>query len=84
MKRFFLIGFGILLIVYPILVWKAYLFPVVEIYDSGPTSIFLTVKLSTVGHVINSIIFLAGLAIIAKVIISFKQRESGKSVNRDA
>jgi hypothetical protein len=81
MKKIFLVVIGFLLIIYSVLVWIAYLSGAITIFNNGPTSIFLTAKISHFGNLINFLIFILGASALVTAAFFMKSKKEGTGGN---
>lgn len=66
---------GFVLVIYSVLVWMAYLSGAITIFDNGPTSIFLTAKISHFGNIINLLIFILGASTLVTAAFFVKNKK---------
>ena len=65
---------GTILIAYSALVWAVYLKGGVSFFNNGPTSIFITAKISPFGNIINLLIFVIGFTALVVSIFFMKKK----------
>jgi formate hydrogenlyase subunit 3/multisubunit Na+/H+ antiporter MnhD subunit len=74
MKRLLLIIIGVILVTYSALVWVIHLKGGVAFFNNGPTSIFITAKVSPLGNIINLLIFVIGFTALAVSVFFMKKK----------
>lgn len=74
MKRLSLMIIGVILTIYSALVWVVHLKGDVAIFDNGPTSIFITTKVSPLGNIINLLIFVIGVTALVASTFFMKKK----------
>ncbi len=59
-----------------LLVWGAYFLGSVTLYDDGPTAVFFTAKVSTLGIIVSCVLFLLGVCILFAAIRLMRNKET--------
>jgi uncharacterized membrane protein len=75
MRRIALIIVGTLLVAQSILVWASYFKGYVTLIDFGSWSIFFTAKISTLGAIVNIILFVLGVSALVWAGFYYKKKE---------
>ena len=74
MRRLLLMITGVILVTYSALVWVVHLKGGVSFFNNGPTSFFITAKVSPLGNIINLLIFVIGFTVLAVSVFFMKKK----------